>query len=78
MAFYLVVAPQTKPLTKKEKEELRKRSSKLAFSMPCVEPPEVLEALRTEKMARKLIRYMKKSWKVEVDPSQAERDLVFR
>jgi hypothetical protein len=46
--------------------------------MPKVREAEEISALKTHKMVHKLIKYMKKSWKVKVDPKQAERELVYR
>jgi len=34
--------------------------------------------LKTEKMVQDLIKYMKRSWKVRVDPKQEDRPLVYR
>ena len=46
--------------------------------MPKQEDPEVLALRRTNKMVQKLIKYMKKSWKVRIDRKQAERELEHR
>jgi hypothetical protein len=46
--------------------------------MPKVEDEDVVRRKQTEKMVHKLIKYMKKSWKVRVDPRQEARPLVYR
>ncbi len=73
----IYLAPR-KPGQTREQDEIRHRSSKLVFTMPNVRPPEVIEALKREKWINKLIKYMKKSWRVKVDPRQPDRDLDFR
>ncbi|CAL8104419.1 unnamed protein product [Orchesella dallaii] len=71
--------PKGKPSYIKKKTALEKRQdSSIAFVMPKLEDPEVLALRRTNKMVQKLIKYMKKSWKVRIDRKQEERELEHR
>ncbi|ODM91123.1 hypothetical protein Ocin01_15559 [Orchesella cincta] len=71
--------PKGKPSYLKKKTALEKRQdSSIAFVMPKLEDPEVLALRRTNKMVQKLIKYMKKSWKVRVNHKQDERELEHR
>lgn len=63
----------------KKRDALEKRQdSDIVFVMPKQEDPEVIALRKTNKMVQKLIKYMKKSWKIRVDRKQEDRELEHR
>lgn len=72
--------PKGKPwyLKKKVDPLLKRQDSHIAFNMPKQEDPEVLALRKTNKMVQKLMKYMRKSWKVRVDRKQDDRELEHR
>lgn len=72
--------PKGKPwYLQKKRDYLEKRQdSNIVFNMPRQEDPEVIALRKTNKMVQKLIKYMKKSWKVRVNRKQEDRELEHR
>lgn len=72
--------PKVKPwyLQKKPDPLEKRQDSRIAFLMPKQQDPQVIALRKTNKMVQKLIKYMKKSWKVRINRKQAPRELEFR
>lgn len=64
---------------KQKKGDMEKRqNSSIAFVMPRQEDPEAFALKKTNKVVHKLIKYMKKSWKIRMDRKQCDRELEHR